>query len=211
MQGNVTQLLNNDGDKWEDAYKQVKDKYWPDCDTIDQFKNLPEHIKKECTDIHKIDPENYLFNSATSIQLVDTNGFAVNMKYAEDFVTAPVKYIGNNKFTVYDSDPVKAHDVCISQRCHHFVKGKLYKCHNVVLLPEFLEQYHVEISSQDLDLLKSYKPATANLQDSELEDFLNNLPNPIDQCKLCPSNLESYSVIGDRPKEKIKKIPIIAV
>jgi organic radical activating enzyme len=209
MQGNITQIITNDGGQWADAYKQVKGDDWPECDSINQFENLPEHIRKECADIHKIDPENYLFNSASSIQLNDANGFAATMNYGEDFVTAPVKYIGDNKFTVYNSDPVKAHDVCIMQNCHHFVKGKLYKCHNVALLPEFLQQYNVEISDEDIDLLHQYKPGTPNLSNNELEEFLKNLPNPIDQCKLCPSSLDTYSVIGDRPKEKIKKIPIV--
>jgi len=38
----------------KDSYNAVKDPSWPDIATFDEFKNLPEHIKTECTNIHNL-------------------------------------------------------------------------------------------------------------------------------------------------------------
>jgi hypothetical protein len=38
-----------------DAYSDIRDPSWPDCDRLDDFKNLPQHIQDECINIHKLD------------------------------------------------------------------------------------------------------------------------------------------------------------
>ena len=38
---------------WEKSYQQVKDQSWPDCNTIEEFVNLPKWIQDECTQLHK--------------------------------------------------------------------------------------------------------------------------------------------------------------
>jgi len=128
------------------------------------------------------------------------------LSYAEDFVTAPLKYSGDNKFEVYDSIPEEAHSVCMSRNCHHFIKGKLYKCHHVALLPEFMQQYSVDISDSDKELLEQYTPGEIKWSNERLSEFIDNLKNPIDQCKLCPSNLVLSPPNGTQKKPSIKKL-----
>ena len=36
-------------------YDAIKDPSWPDCDTLEEFETLPEHIKKECLEVHDLD------------------------------------------------------------------------------------------------------------------------------------------------------------
>jgi hypothetical protein len=36
-------------------YRNVKSESWPDRDNIKDFENLPDHIKNECNEIHKLD------------------------------------------------------------------------------------------------------------------------------------------------------------
>jgi N-dimethylarginine dimethylaminohydrolase len=38
------------------AYDDVRDSSWPDCNSYQDWINLPEHIRRECIEIHKIDP-----------------------------------------------------------------------------------------------------------------------------------------------------------
>lgn len=208
LQKDVKISYQGNFDNWKDAYNDVKDPSWPHCENIDDYYNLPHNIQKECKQIHKISPEQYLINS-NGVNFVDCNNVKISLGYAENFVTAPLKYSGNNKFTVYNSDPTEAHNVCISKYCHHFMNGLLYKCHHVALLPEFMEQYFVEISESDKKLLDDYIPANVNLTDDNLKNFLDNLKNPIDQCKLCPSKLEQHDVTSSYNKPKIKKLSII--
>jgi hypothetical protein len=37
---------------FEKFYNTVKDSSWPDCQTIEEFDNLPNHIKTECNEVH---------------------------------------------------------------------------------------------------------------------------------------------------------------
>jgi hypothetical protein len=61
--------LNNQDYKWvlknivqnffanqiQDSYNAVKDPSWPDVTTLEEFANLPDWIKKECTEQHKLE------------------------------------------------------------------------------------------------------------------------------------------------------------
>jgi organic radical activating enzyme len=189
---------------WEEAYSSIKDVNWPECKSVDDFYKLEDWIKAECRDIHGIDPFTFA-KSSGGVKILDSNQVEVHVEYSEDFVTAPIKYKGDNKFEVYNSDPIKAHDVCMSALCHHFVKGKLYKCHQVALLPEFIKQFDVDISQQDINLLKSYQALTVDKPISEMQSFINNLPEAIPQCKLCPENLVSQRIKSSTKKIKIHK------
>jgi organic radical activating enzyme len=190
---------------WVDAYNRVKDESWPVCQSADDFDNLPEYIKKECTEIHQIDPLSWQKQS-NGINLIDKNNVKVLINYSEDFVTAPLKYNGNDQFVVYNSDREKAHNACISKYCTEMVDGKLYKCHHVALLPKFMEQYQVKISDEDQKLLLSYQPLDSSASPEEIKIFLDNLKNSIPQCKLCPENLVNNQFVATTNKPKIQKI-----
>ena len=197
---------------WLKTYANIKDKTWPECSVVNDFYQLPNWIQEECTDLHGIDPKTFSKNTGTHTY-EDINKVKILLNFAENFVSAPLHFDGK-EFTVYDSDREKAHDICISKYCHHFVKGKLYKCHHVALLPEFLEQFQVNITSKDKQLLEKYRPGTLDMSDRELESFVKNLPNSIEQCKLCPQKLEDFFLDGNDKKPKLKKsktIPIMSV
>ena len=187
-----------------DAYNVCKGESWPDISTIDEFYGLPFEIQDECKNIHRIDPESYLKNS-NSYTVIDKNNVNIGFSYGEEFVDAPLKYTGQNNFQVYNSNPTKAHAVCISKTCHNFVKGKLYKCHHVALLPEFIEQYQVNISDADQQLLNSYEPMTSDKDYKTIDKFIDQMTKEIPQCKLCPSKLEKHFFQSDTKKIKIVK------
>jgi organic radical activating enzyme len=207
LDGPIQYIYGANSSAWVDAYNTVKDVSWPDCESWHDFNSLPDFIKDECTDVHHIDIDTFK-KEAGSVMLTDDNGINVTIQHSEHFVDAPLRYSGNNQFNVYNSDPQVAHKNCISKTCHHFVKGKLYKCHHVALLPEFLEQYHVNISDSDIKLLNLYQPALVTDSDEGLNKFVKNLPAVIPQCKLCPENpqLEERIVAASTQKIKIEKI-----
>jgi organic radical activating enzyme len=190
---------------WADSYQNVKDPTWPDCSTYADFLKLPEHIKQECIDIHKIGFSDFL-NDTGIVRLTDSRRFKVKISYAEDFYTAPLKYAGHDKFAVYHSDPTAAHDVCHSKWCTHMIKGKIYKCHHVALLPEFAQQFDVDMTEQQQELLLQYQPLTVDQDCGSMEKFLQeHVRNPIPQCSLCPSKLETVHLEASTNKPKIKK------
>ena len=205
LQEPISKKYQGDLSRWYKAYLDVKDPSWPECTNANDFENLPEHIQIECRDVHKIDPENFLKNT-NDLHFIDANGVQVTITYAEGFITAPLRYAGANQFEVYNSDPEKAHEVCISKYCHEFVRGKLYKCHHVALLPEFAEQFKVNLSIEDQQLLHAYQPLTADQSVDEIQKSIDNIRNTIPQCKLCPSNLETILLQSSTKKPKIVKL-----
>ena len=46
----------NSQTQWINFYEQVKGPSWPDCYTEEDFVNLPEHIQRECIDVHGYKP-----------------------------------------------------------------------------------------------------------------------------------------------------------
>jgi organic radical activating enzyme len=194
-------------ENWTEAYKAVSDPSWPACYSIEDFYNLPEYIQQECRTIHRIDPEIYKKNTS-HLELVDANNVIILLYHADAFETAPLRYSGNNQFNVYQSDPASAHEVCPIKFCHNFVRGKLYKCPQMALLPEFRKQYHVNMTAQELSLLDNYQPLLPTDSDDQFSNFLNSIGQPIAQCSLCPSNIEINSINSSTKKLKVKKIPI---
>lgn len=48
-----------------DSYRNVKSdrKHWPECNSLDDWYNLPDYIKEECLSVHEFSPEQYIINS----------------------------------------------------------------------------------------------------------------------------------------------------
>ena len=98
---------------------------------------------------------------------------------------------------------MQAHDICYFKNCHQINKGKIYKCPLVSVLPDFLDQFDVNMSDDDKALAYSYQPLTA---DKNVSEFVNTIADPIPQCKFCPSNYDNkHNFIGT--EKKIKIIP----
>lgn len=196
------------GLEWRDAYQQVKDPSWPDCNSYDEFHTLPIWIQDECRELHKIAWEDWVTNTGlTEITDQSDEGIHITLSFAENFVTAPLQYQGHDWFQVYNSDPDAAHSVCPSKHCTHMMRGKIYKCHHVALLPDFAQQFQVNMSGQDRQLLGSYRPLQVDDNDDVVRHFLErHIKNTIPQCKLCPSELGSVILKSSSDKPKVKKI-----
>lgn len=121
----------------------------------------------------------------------DNNDIAVTLVKADTFGESTVRRIYHNmqpSLTVYNSDPVLAHQRCSFAiwKSYHFIRGKLYKCAPVALLPEFVEQNKMFLTPEQKKLIHSYKPLTIDNYDEYSEEFWRELNNPIPQCAMCP-------------------------
>jgi organic radical activating enzyme len=119
----------------------------------------------------------------------DPSGARIAVRLENKFVTSSIKRDENNALTLYNSDPKKAHSVCtfVSSKNYHFIKGQLYKCGPVALLPEFDQQHPLAITDEERLLLNSYRPLTVENFEDYHKEFLISLENPIAQCKFCPA------------------------
>jgi hypothetical protein len=118
----------------------------------------------------------------------------------DKFSSSAIKIQSNGKFTLHSSDPADAHAICpIAQyKSYHFIRGKLYKCGPVALFPEFDQQHEFDISPEDRTLLNSYKPLAIEEFETLGQEFLNNIDNPIPQCKFCPAQNNSRKILSIR-------------
>lgn len=123
-------------------------------------------------------------------------GVDVTLEYTYWFRSSALQLNQNNKLSLHNSDPEKAHSVCDMRNSFHFWKGCLYKCGVMVTLPYMLEQKssQCDVSNDQLQLIKRYKPLTL---DSVIDDpnIIDTLYNAIEQCKLCPENYDNYTEI----------------
>jgi hypothetical protein len=127
---------------------------------------------------------------------VDNNGVMVNVYIVNKFFTStlisPEQVNGGVKkqYMLHNSNPVEAHESCafVKFKSYHFIKGKLYKCGPVALLPEFDQQHNIVLDHQDRLLLNSYQALGVDNFDHYHQEFFAKLDQPIPQCKFCPSN-----------------------
>lgn len=124
------------------------------------------------------------------IKFTDANNVDVFAWYQTEFTKSSIFRNAAGNLTLHQSDPETAHKVCAfaQNKNYHFIRGKLYKCGPVALFPEFDQQFHLDISDGDRDLINSYRPLTLENFDEYHKEFFTELDNPIPQCKFCPAS-----------------------
>jgi hypothetical protein len=133
--------------------------------------------------------------------VTDANGVKLKIEYNWWFHQgALIKDPDTMKFTLHQSNVVKAHDICHSKYCYHFMNGKLYKCGAVALFPEFAKQYEVILSPADQELMTGYQPLTIDQTSQQKQEFINNLPNAIPQCRFCPEEYHGQQIFAKEKK-----------
>lgn len=134
-------------------------------------------------------PLNYEFNNDNIYQqymyVTDANRVRIKVEYNWWFHQGAL-IAQDGTFALHQSDVEIAHNNCHMKTCHHFIRGKLYKCGVVALLPEFSQQHKLDISQDDFDLMMSYKPLSVTDDHQRKQEFVNNIENSIPQCKFCP-------------------------
>jgi organic radical activating enzyme len=168
-----------------DHFEQIRE-------NIKTFLGPPQHEYGQVIGIANHDqPMDSMYYS-----LRDVNDVVVNVHLANSFSTSAVIHMPNNRFTLHNSDPIIAHSQCGFQqfRCYHFSHGKIFKCAPTELMLEFDQQFNLDISEQDRQLLASYQPMTVDRWESHHQTWLAELHDPIAQCKFCPVNAKQQTI-----------------
>ena len=142
--------------------------------------------------------------------LVDDNDVKVNVYKSTEFNKSAIIPLvpdssGKKRFTLHNSDPELAHDICsfANFKSYHFIKGALYKCAPAHLFKEFDEQYQFEITEQQrYNIHNGYTPLTVDNFHTHLPEWIEMTKSPIPQCELCPSNYETHSIFPIRKNAK---------
>lgn len=161
----------------------------------DQFEKLKEDILYFLNGPVQMYPNGHEKNLWNSDYLfVDRNNIVVNVYNVDTFHSSSINHAWKinsqiqKVFVLHDSDPFFAHQNCAfaTFKSYHFIRGKLYKCAPVALMPEFDQQHKLHISESDRTLLNSYQPLGVDNFETYNQEFFAQLDNPIAQCKFCP-------------------------
>ena len=205
---------------WREQWASVSDPGWPYIDDPDLFETLPKHIQEEyqrlCPDF---DPATFKLTHgdkhyspsviSNSITVQDANGVIIEKQMSDSFMDVAVKFdLETKQLSLHNSVPEEAMAICGFRICHAFSRGQLYKCGPVHTLPEFIQQFPVEVSVEDRALINAYQPADPGWTHDQIDTFLTGLKNgtPIPQCKFCPSAQSRKSINSSLKKIKITKI-----
>ena len=192
-------------ENWKDSYTNIKDASWPDCDTVDQWKDLPAPIKQECIEVHNFSP-GIIAEERKNYAITDATGYTVHIDQ-EDFFSTPtfIEQPEHNNFILHNSDPEIAHKNCYAKYCHYMMDGKLSKCGQSVLFKEFDKQFEIDLSDEDRELMLSYRELLHNDDETLFDQFIKKIRDPIPQCKFCPESLEFRQITAGPGKNKFGK------
>ena len=166
---------------------------WHNMQQLDQLRGImAQFLGNDFVEMHGKSNNRY----GGDIVFGDTNGLQIPIYIQDYFQQSSIR----SDWSLHDSDPNVAHEKCAfaQHKCYHFIKGKLYKCGPVALLPEFDKQHTLNISHEDRQLLQDYRPLTVDNVEYEGEEFFQNLDQPIPQCKFCPVDIHMEKIYAIR-------------
>lgn len=135
-------------------------------------------------------------------QFYDSNNWYVHAWMSNKFVQSNI-IEQDGRYTLYNSDPTRAHENCTFRRFknYHWIRGRIYKCGPVALMPEFDQQHRFDISDEDRELLHAYRGLAVDEFDARGAQFLATLDDEIPQCKFCPEHYVYQPItFSDRKK-----------
>jgi organic radical activating enzyme len=202
-----------------ESYQQIKDSNWPDLEHFSEWYDLPENIKNETETIFSCSPEllkktmidDYITSSREYIEFIDENNVVILISNEDYFhkSTLTLDPLHNHFNLSHNSDIHEAHAACINYKgeCTQFVGEKLYKCPVASDLSKFSQQYVVNMTPEDRDIIYGYKPASiVDDTPEELDNWFKNRQNPIDMCKFCTVDYTEDRIFAGKKKIFIKKI-----
>jgi organic radical activating enzyme len=180
-----------DNSKWANQYDSIRANDWPDCNTPDDFYLLPESIQFECKEVFNFYPQP---PKPMGFKIIDANGVILTVLDSYKFYETMLKHEGNTvKF--HSSDGMLAHSNCcftqVQWQCFQFARGRLWKCGPVVVFNDFIQQFAVDATQDQIDMVTGYEPGNPNWEIEKVEQFVDNLKYKIDACSLCPENIET--------------------
>jgi len=123
--------------------------------------------------------------------------------YKNSILTAPT-----GEMFLHDSDPKRAHEQCmfVKNKNYHFIRGNIYKCGPVALYPELSEQFDLNLTEEDKQLINNYSSLTLDMAKAgTAQDWLNHIDDQIPQCKFCPEHYSGQVIDFETLKQKIRK------
>ena len=138
------------------------------------------------------------------LTIADSNNIKIKIRYNWWFHQGAIKTTETG-YILHSSDREQAHKICHSKTCHHFDHGALYKCGPVAKFPEFDQQFNLELTPEDREIMLGYRPLQATDSMEVKQAFMDNINNSIPQCKFCPDEYHGEQIFAVEKKVFFKK------
>lgn len=149
---------------------------------------------------YELDPTKYM----ESLTIIDKNDIKIKIMYNWWFHQGAIKTdIETGKYHLHDSDPIQAHDICHSKDCHHFENGRLYKCGPAALFNTFHKQIGLELTPEQQELIENVPYIGIEHSMKQKQHFIQNILDPIKQCRFCPSEYHGDQIYAQEKKIKV--------
>lgn len=144
--------------------------------------------------------------AGSAYQFKDSNGVDLHVWNNDNFGTSNISKTPEGKYTVARSNPEIAHNNCSFRQWknYHWIRGKIYKCGPVALMPEFDNQFKLDITDQEREIMHSYQGLAVEEWEQRGKTFLDHINDPIPQCRFCPEKSDYSPVTFDNTKKSWK-------
>lgn len=138
----------------------------------------------------------------------DYHNIHVEVWQGSDFNESSLIIKENNRYTLYNNDPGEAFRDCTFQQFknYHWINGGLYRCGPVGLFPMLDDQFDLDLSSEDKQLLRAYEPLTSDNYDKKHKEFFATIDDQIPQCKFCVVCPEPVKLSLDNDLKNARKL-----
>ena len=171
-------------DQREEIYERIRN-FYPTTSRIKQV------VGKENT------------KTGSDRSFIDQNNIKVEVWEQTEFVKSALTTNIQGRLTLNNSKPEIAFSKCQFARSknYHLIKGQIYRCGPSALFPELDDQFNLDLSDQDKQLIRSYRPLSVDHTADQLLEFFEHIDDMIPQCKFCPED-DSLHVLKFFPKYK---------
>ena len=113
-----------------------------------------------------------------------------------------MRYNTAGRATLHNNTPESAFSTCAfaHNKNYHFIRGKLYRCGPVGLFPDLDDQFDLDLSPEDKQLIRAYQPLSIDEYDHKNQEFFDHIDDMIPQCKFC-SNDDTKHPLEFQPKK----------
>jgi organic radical activating enzyme len=130
-------------------------------------------------------------------QFIDADQKYIHVWVNNIFSQSNIIEQANGRFGLYNSNPEIAHEVCAYRKFknYHMIRGRIYKCGPVALMPEFDDQYQFDLSDEDRVIMRGYQGLGVDEFDQRGQEFMDNIDSVVPQCKFCPESYDYKPIV----------------
>jgi organic radical activating enzyme len=139
----------------------------------------------------------------SAYQFDDSNHVKVHVWNNDNFGTSNISRTSKGTYTVTRSDPIRAHNNCSFRKWknYHWINGKIYKCGPVALMPEFDQQFGLDLTNEERSVMHAYQGLAVEEWQQRGKDFLDHIDDPIEQCRFCPEVTDYAPITFENTKK----------